>query len=254
VTREIFSRGRVPLNIRLNQFEGPLDLLLRLIDEARIDIRDIFVSQITEQYLSMMDQTGGLDMDAASAFLAMAATLLEIKSRALLPRPPAPEPDEDDAQLELIAQLERHRELKLRAESLRAREDETEGAFFKLPDECPPSDQDVIWTNLTVGALADAWLRLLHRASEREDAAERLDAPRRVLPRDAVTVEAFMERIERRLRLGACEFGQLFGVKPSRTLLVTGFLALLELMRQGRVVVRQAAAFDAIMIEFVVDT
>ncbi|MDR2657954.1 MAG: segregation/condensation protein A [Oscillospiraceae bacterium] len=239
----------VPVNVHLSQFDGPLDLLLHLIDEARIDIRDIFVSQITEQYLAVIELADDLDMDAASAFLAMAATLLEIKSRALLPRPPQPEPDEDEARQALIRQLETYRALKLQADSLRIREDETGGAFFKLPEECPGSDQDVVWTNLTINALTDAWLRLLRRASEREDTAERMDAPRRVLPRDAVTIEAFMERIERRLRLGACAFENLFGVKPSRTLLVTGFLALLELMRQGRVTARQAGAFGAIIIE-----
>jgi segregation and condensation protein A len=245
----VFAREHAPVNIRLSQFEGPLDLLLHLIDEARVDIRDIFVSQITEQYLSMMDQAAELDMDAASAFLSMAAALLEIKSRTLLPRPPDPEPDEDEARRELIVQLERHRALKLQAESLRAREDETGGAFFKLPEECPPADQDVIWTNLTVDALTEAWLKLLRRVSEREATAERLDAPRRVLPRDTVTVEAFMERIERRLRLGSCAFEQLFGARPSRSLLVTGFLALLELMRQGRAAASQTAAFGAIMIK-----
>ena len=79
-------------SVSLKEFEGPLDLLLTLIGKARIDIKDIFVSQITEQYLGYMDQLDELDMDSASEFLAMAATLLEIKSRAMLPRPqPVPE-------------------------------------------------------------------------------------------------------------------------------------------------------------------
>ena len=82
-------------SVSLKEFEGPLDLLLTLIGKARIDIKDIFVSQITEQYLGYMDQLDELDMDSASEFLAMAATLLEIKSRAMLPRPqPVPEGEE----------------------------------------------------------------------------------------------------------------------------------------------------------------
>ena len=74
--------------VTLSQFEGPLDLLLHLITRAKVDIKDIFVSEITEQYLASLDGIDELDMDVASEFLTMAATLLEIKSRALLPRPP----------------------------------------------------------------------------------------------------------------------------------------------------------------------
>lgn len=76
--------------VSLKQFEGPLDLLLHLITRAKVDIKDIFVSEITEQYLASMGSVDELDMDTASEFLTMAATLLEIKSRALLPRPPEP--------------------------------------------------------------------------------------------------------------------------------------------------------------------
>ena len=74
--------------VHLKYFDGPLDLLLHLISRAKVDIRDIFVSEITEQYLASMDDIASLDMDAASEFLAMAAMLLEIKSRSLLPKPP----------------------------------------------------------------------------------------------------------------------------------------------------------------------
>ena len=82
--------------IQLKQFEGPLDLLLHLISRAQIDICDIFISEITEQYLAAMGDVASLDMDTASEFLAMAATLLEIKSRALLPRPPEPEEEGEE--------------------------------------------------------------------------------------------------------------------------------------------------------------
>ena len=85
----------MPNIVSLKQFDGPLDLLLTLISNAKIDIQDIFVSQITEQYLETMALVDELDMDSASEFLQMAATLLEIKSRAMLPKPPKPEdPDE----------------------------------------------------------------------------------------------------------------------------------------------------------------
>ena len=96
--------------VSLRQFEGPLDLLLHLISKAKIDIKDIFVSEITEQYLESMRGLDELDMDTASEFLTMAATLLEIKSRALLPRPPAePEDGEETPEQALIRRLEEYK-------------------------------------------------------------------------------------------------------------------------------------------------
>ena len=86
---------------KLKDFDGPLDLLLTLIGKAQIDIRDIFVSAITDQYLEIIRNAPDLDMDEASDFLLMAATLLEIKSRAMLPKPPNPE-DDSDPETELI--------------------------------------------------------------------------------------------------------------------------------------------------------
>ena len=85
----------MPYIVSLKQFDGPLDLLLTLISNAKVDIQDIFVSEITEQYLETMKLVDELDMDSASEFLQMAATLLEIKSRAMLPKPPAPESEDE---------------------------------------------------------------------------------------------------------------------------------------------------------------
>ena len=93
--------------VSLKQFEGPLDLLLDMISHAKINIREIFVSEITEQYLEAMKQIGDLDMDSASEFLQMAATLVEIKSRALLPKPPEPEDHEPELTPEQRAAAER---------------------------------------------------------------------------------------------------------------------------------------------------
>ena len=90
--------------VQLKDFEGPLDLLLHLIGRAKVRIEDIFVSEITEQYLASVQDLSGLDMDAASEFLQMAATLMEIKSRALLPKPPKDE--EEDPKEELLRRLE----------------------------------------------------------------------------------------------------------------------------------------------------
>ena len=96
--------------VSLSQFEGPLDLLLHLIEKAEVNIEDIFVSEITAQYLAMMDDLSELDMDRASSFLTVAAQLLLIKSRSLLPRPPVESEDEEDPETQLIRQLREYKE------------------------------------------------------------------------------------------------------------------------------------------------
>ena len=105
--------------VSLKQFDGPLDLLLTLISAAKIDIQDIFVSEITEQYLETMRLVDDLDMDVASEFLQMAATLLEIKSRAMLPKPPKPEdPNELSPEEALIKQLTEYKQFKEASEKM----------------------------------------------------------------------------------------------------------------------------------------
>ena len=123
------------LNFKLTEFEGPLDLLLHLIDKAQIAIEDIFVSDITEQYLEYVNTLPEINMESASEFLATAAMLLEIKSRRLLPKPPKPEEDEEDPEQVLIRRLQEYKRIKENAVILRAREGELEGMYFKKPQE-----------------------------------------------------------------------------------------------------------------------
>ena len=120
--------------VQLKDFEGPLDLLLHLISRAKVNIRDIFVSEITEQYLQSIEDLSGLDMDAASEFLQMAATLLEIKSRALLPKPPKTE-DEEDPQEVLMRRLEEYKRIKEAGKTLRIYEAEAQEMVTRLPLE-----------------------------------------------------------------------------------------------------------------------
>ena len=97
------------MTFQLKDFDGPLDLLLFLINKEKIDIKDIFVSQITDQYIDSVRNAPDLDMDDATDFLVMAATLLEIKSRAMLPRPPRIEEGEEDPEEALIRRLEEYK-------------------------------------------------------------------------------------------------------------------------------------------------
>ena len=123
------------MEFKLKQFEGPLDLLLHLINKSKIAVEDIFVSDITEQYLEYMDALSEPDMDSASEFLAMAALLLEIKSRSLLPKPPSPAEDEEDPQQLLIRRLKEYKQIKENSQKLRENEHMLEGRYYKLPQE-----------------------------------------------------------------------------------------------------------------------
>ena len=233
--------------VSLKEFDGPLDLLLTLISNAKIDIQDIFVSQITEQYLETMKLVDELDMDSASEFLQMAATLLEIKSRAMLPKPPKPEdPDELTPEQALIRQLEEYRQFKEVSARMHQLEEEARDLLTKLPEEYPLPPPNIEITGLTLEKLIRAYRRVLERA-ERADAADRMAS--REIRRDTFTVSGCMARISRMVRKGGCRFSQLFGEDFTRQEVVTMFLALLELIKLNRLRVDQNAAYEDIRLE-----
>lgn len=158
--------------VELKQYEytGPLDLLLDMISHAKINIREIFVSEITEQYLEAMKQIGDLDMDSASEFLQMAATLVEIKSRALLPKPPEPEdPEEESPEEALIRQLEEYKKFKEISREMKQLEDEAREYITKLPEEYPLPPPTIELTGLTLSGLAKAFARVLKRLEEQAE-------------------------------------------------------------------------------------
>ena len=228
--------------VQLKDFEGPLDLLLHLIGRAKVRIEDIFVSEITEQYLASVQDLSGLDMDAASEFLQMAATLMEIKSRALLPKPPKDE--EEDPKEELLRRLEEYRQIKEASKALRIYEAEAAEMVARLPMEIV-TDARVELSSLSLRALQEALLRVLLRA-ERSEAAP--PAPRQI-PRDDFTIgECMLRVLHRVLVYGQVEFSELFPVDATRAEIVTTFLALLELLKANRVTLRQEEIYAPIVI------
>ena len=230
--------------VSLKEFDGPLDLLLTLISNAKIDIHDIFVSQITEQYLETMSLVDELDMDSASEFLQMAATLLEIKSRAMLPKPPKPEdPDELSPEEALIKQLEEYRQFKEVSSRMKQLEEEARALLTKLPEEYPLPPPNIEITGLTLDKLIKAYRKVLERA-ERAEADDRMAS--REIRRDSFTVAGCMARISRSLRRGPCRFSELFSEDFTRQEVVTMFLALLELIKLNRLHVKQDAAYEEI--------
>ena len=178
-------------SVHLSQFDGPLDLLLHLIEQAKVDIEDIFVSEITSQYLAYMAEAEQLDMDAASEFLTMAATLLYIKSRQLLPRPPKEEDAEEDPAILLIRQLRDYKAFKEASASLQTLFDAARHAHTRLPEDVPLPEKDVQLTGATMDGLYGAFLTMLRRA--RPDETPETHAPR-VSP-DTYTVRRQMTHI-----------------------------------------------------------
>ena len=236
----------MPYIVSLKQFDGPLDLLLTLISSAKLDIQDIFVSEITEQYLESMKLVDELDMDSASEFLQMAATLLEIKSRAMLPKPPAPEdPDALTPEQALIRQLTEYKQFKEISARMHQLEEEARSLLTKLPEEYPLPPPNIEITGLTLEKLARAFRRVLDRAQAAEQ-DERM--ANREIRRDSFTVAGCMAVIARRLRRGSLKFMELFAPDYSREEIVTMFLAILEMAKLSRLHIEQGDPYGDIVL------
>ena len=238
--------------VELKQYEytGPLDLLLDMISHAKINIREIFVSEITEQYLEAMKQIGDLDMDSASEFLQMAATLVEIKSRALLPKPPEPEdPEEESPEEALIRQLEEYKKFKEISREMKQLEDEAREYITKLPEEYPLPPPTIELTGLTLTGLAKAFARVLKRLEEQAESEQFENFSRREVRREVFTVGQCMARIKKRVKSGPVSFFSLFEDAPAKEEVITVFLALLELLKLSQVRATQKDEYEDIIIE-----
>ncbi len=224
------------MNFQLKDFDGPLDLLLHLVTKAQVNIRDIFVSQITDQYIAFVRGAPDLDMDDASEFLVMAATLLEIKSRALLPKPPALEEGETDPEEALIRQLEEYKRFKETATAMQGFENAAKAIYAKLPDEFPLPPPETELVGLTLEGLIAAFQRILARKPDADALAEDNRYAAREIHRDEHSVQECMLTLLKGLkRQRKLRFEEAFSAAPTREEVVTLFLALLELMRLGRV-------------------
>lgn len=233
------------ITLHLSQFDGPLDMLLFLIGKAKVDIKDIFVSEVTDQYIQSVQNAPDLDMDDASAFISMAATLVEIKSRSLLPKPKV-ETDEEDPEEALIRQLEEYKLVKQMAEDMQSFEKAAAQMFAKLPEEYPLPPPTLELTGLTMEGLMAAFSRVLSRVKEDKD-EENGYVPRPIV-RDEYDIPGCMKHITRKLRQGSVRFTELFSAHPSRDEVVTLFLALLEMIRLGRAEVMQDHVYEEIVL------
>src|SRR3954468_2881931 len=218
--------------VKLEVFEGPLDLLLFLIKRDEIDIYDISIERITKQYLEYLQAFRELNIDVAGEFMVMAANLIYMKSRSLLPvdqRPPDEEAEEDDPRWELIRQLIEYKKFKEVAADLHARELEQQQRFPRTGNGIDELELAPIRLGeVGIFQLINAFQNVIKRIEARQDLREIFD--------DQFTVSDKIEVILRRINSGGnVRFSELFESMNSRVEIVVTFLALLELIRLKQV-------------------
>lgn len=234
--------------IKLDAFEGPLDLLLHLIREHEIDIYDIPIAQITEQYLEYLSLMDSLDLALAGEFMEMAATLIRIKVQMLLPSHAEEGEEEEDPRDQLVRKLVEYKKFKEAAGSLSGHEEERRRYFprgvdprdYRDADES--IDTDEFMRDVTLFDLVDCLRDVLSRVPPRIDTHS--------VDLDVTTVEEQMDRVRSVLRSsGPMVFTALFEDASSRAEVVTTFIALLELIRLGIVNATQKRIFGQISLE-----
>ena len=229
-------------HIKLSQFEGPLDLLLHLINKAKIDLQDIFISEITEQYLAYMEEIEQVDMERASDFLNMASTLLYIKSRSLLPRRIDPEQqNEIDPEQELIDKLRAYKAFKEVSEKLKGMQDAAMQYYYKLPEEIPDLVSPVVWEDIHVNGLYEA----LSRKKENKPVFEKVE-----VRHDSFSVRLQSKKILNLLRTRkSVKFSELFEDQVTPMEIAVTFLALLQLWHTDKLLIDQKSHFGEIMVK-----
>jgi segregation and condensation protein A len=238
---ETDQSGESGPKIRLDAFEGPLDLLLHLIKREEVDIWNIPIARITEQYLSYLAMMRDLNINLAGEWLVMAATLIYIKSRMLLPPDPvSAQQDEsnEDPRSELVYQLLEHQKFKNAAQMLHSREEVENAVWHKPPEDVLEDDEEVI--SVTLFDLVKAFQEILLRFESRH--AVELD-------QEEVSMEQALLEIRQALLVREkMLFSALFLHARSKRHLIALFLALLELTRLREVWVYQKKVFDEIQI------
>jgi segregation and condensation protein A len=233
-------------HVKLDAFEGPLDLLLHLIRKNEVDIYDIPIALITQQYLEYIDLMQELNLDVAGEFLVMASTLIHIKSRTLLPRPDPTQEDgepEEDPREALMRRLLEHQKFKAAAGLLHDRETLREAQFTRADASVAEAAGDPYEPELEVDlfSLLAAFRGVLERASRR---------PPMVLPPDQMSMEERIQQLLSRLSdTEACGFEDLFADGDgSRSFVIVTFLALLEMIRLKLVRIFQSGSLGAIRV------
>ena len=239
--------------VKLQVFEGPLDLLLHLIDKNKIDIYDIPIVEITNQYMEYIQAMEKEDLNVMSEFLVMAATLLDIKCKMLLPKEVNEEGEEDDPRQELVEQLLEYKMYKYMSYELRDRQMDGEQVLYKdpsIPNEVleyvEPVDLDELLGDLTLAKLNRIFKEVMKKQVDKIDPVRskfgKIEKEEVTLPDRLAYVSEYARTHSR------FSFRSLLEQQTSRTQIVVTFLAVLQLMKEGVILIRQEHAFDDILI------
>lgn len=241
------------LEIKLQVFEGPLDLLLHLIDKNKVNIYDIPIVEITDQYMEYIYALKQQDLNIVSEFLVMAATLLDIKSRMLLPKEIDEEGQEEDPRQELVEKLLEYKMYKYMSYELRDRQLYAGKSMYKkptIPDEVKryetPVDLELLLKDITLSKLNRIFQDVMKR---QEDKIDPVRSKFGKIEREEVNLEEKKEYVLMCAReYGTCSFRQILKEQNSKPHIIATFLAILELMKVGKIEIEQHQTFDDIII------
>lgn len=241
------------LEVKLQAFEGPLDLLLHLIDKNKVNIYDIPIVEITNQYLEYVGSMEKHDLEVVSEFMVMAATLLDIKARMLLPKEVNEDGEEEDPRQELVEQLLEYKMYKYVSYELRDRQTVAEKCYYRngeLPEEVkqyePPLDIEQLLNGLTLTKLQKVFNEVVKRQKDKIDPVRSKFGK---IEREEVSLSDKMSDIEESLKSKSyISFFNYLKSQKSKMNIIVSFLAILELMKTGKIIIKQDNIFDDIII------
>lgn len=236
----------INIKFKLSKFDGPLDLLLHLIGNAQIDICDIFISEITEQYIEFLKNAEDLDMEGASEFIEMAAYLLEIKSKAVLPQQQKAKDEEISDEELLVFRLQEYKKYKNLSLELKTIESDAMKSISKLPEDYPDMKQEFEINGLTIISLMSAITNIKNRRENKKTQTEGLNQN---ISQEMFTISESINSILQFLKRGTTSFKKLIGNTNCKEKAVTYFVAMLELLKNGKIIAEQQSIFENITIK-----
>ena len=243
------------LTVKLQVFEGPLDLLLHLLDKNKVNIYDIPIVEITAQYMEYIAEMKRQDLDVLSEFLVMAATLIDIKSKMLLPcNPDSEEEEEEDPRAELVQQLLEYKMYKCMAYELKDRQIDAQRVMFKeptIPEEVlayeEPVNFEELISDVTLAKLNEIFKSIMKK---QKDKIESVRSKFGKIEKEEVSLEEKMVQLEHyAAEHRHFSFRNLLEEQSSKVEIIVTFLAILELMKMGKIFISQERIFDDIKID-----
>lgn len=246
------------ITYHLENFEGPLDLLLHLIEKNKIDIYDIPIIEITKQYLDYISKMTCQDLDVVSSFLVMASTLLEIKSKMLLPLVKDDQGNDIDPRAELVARLLEYKKYKDLGYTLSDFEEDAPSYMLKKPtipkevaQYIPSIDYDELLVGVDIDKLNQVFLEILRR---KEDSYDTLRGGFGTIKREKLPLKDYIISVMEEVKVNKkFSFKKMLEERKTKSEVIVTFLAILELMKMGKILIKQESEFGDINIESIND-